>query len=116
MEDFMNTLVNVLSIIGVSLCILYVTAEAFAAIYIYRNRRTLVPMFGAKLRSLLGISNDALRNVNQYESTMERLSRLERKVNFIGNHTVFERKQLRKLGILKDEAPAPTNLRQINPS
>jgi len=101
----MNTILNVLSVIGILFCVVYVAAEAFAAIYIYRNRHTIIPRLFAVLRTGLGVADVNMRLANHDATAKERFDRLERKINFIGKHTQFEREELRRRGIL---APAPT--------
>jgi hypothetical protein len=101
--------------IAVIVVALYVAAEVGAAIYIFRNRATVLPQIGRTLRHLLGLDQDALRAA-RIEAVAERNGR---KLNYIANHVKFEREQLRKMGLLKDAVPkerdAQANVRQINP-
>lgn len=68
-----------------------VTAEVVVGIILYRNRRLILKLLHEY------ISSDIL----------VKLAQIERKVNYIGNHTRFEREQLRKMGVLKDPPPPP---------
>lgn len=77
------------------LAILFVAAEFAAAVILYRRRHEI----GPRLRELLGIN--ALNN--RVAENAVQLGRLDRKVNYVGRHVKFERDQLRRMGILKDE-------------
>lgn len=83
----------------------YVAIEIATAIYIYRNRRTLVPRIRSLLRSILGLDVDRV-------AVDSALDVLHRKVNYIGRHTQFERQQLRQMGILKDDNVLPLRRQQ----
>src|ERR1051326_4348550 len=83
----MELLYTIASVMVIAL----ISVELIAAVILYRNRHTI----GGRLRHLLGLDVDAMRNVGSF-------NRLERKVNYIGRHTKFERQELRRLGILKD--------------
>lgn len=73
------------------LVILLISSEIVAGVIIYRNRHRIGPI----LRHLLGLDTDSIRNISSHMS-------LERKINYIGRHTKFERQELRRLGILKE--------------
>lgn len=79
---------NILTQIALVIVALYVFAEVCAGIYIYRNRT----VFLARLRNLF-----------RGKEERETMERIERKINYIGRHVKFEREQLRKLGILREE-------------
>ena len=114
----MDTIFTILGFIALA----YVGVEVATAIYIFRNRRTLVPRIFAALRNNLGLSADAMRAVdNQYrlaqniaahdELAAANFARLEAKINYIGRHTKFEREELRRRGILTTPAQINTSNR-----
>jgi hypothetical protein len=109
MEVFMNTIFTILGFIALG----YVGIEVATAIYIYRNRRTLLPRFFAVLRTGLGVSDVNMSLRNHDARAAERFDKIDRRLNYLCNHTKFEREQLRKLGIL--EYPTPTAPRSVNP-
>jgi hypothetical protein len=106
MEVFMNTFLTFLGLVIVG-------TELTTAVYIYLNRRTLVPRFFAVLRTGLGVSDVNMSLRNHDARAAERFDKIDRRLNYLCNHTKFEREQLRKLGIL--EYPAPTAPRSVNP-
>jgi hypothetical protein len=108
MEDIMETLTNIALVIVIG----YVFAEICAGVYIYRNRRTVLPRISYTLRSLLGLTLDESANHDRFVMTAEKINRIERKLNYIGRHVNFEREQLRKMGILKDQVKTERQITQ----
>jgi hypothetical protein len=106
----MEMLLNALALLGGILVGAFIVGEMAAAVYIYRNRATLLP----RIRQFFGSDTQhaTLVRVNELNDTLQRL---ERKVNYIGRHTQFERQTLRRMGILKEEGSS-TALRGANPN
>jgi hypothetical protein len=95
----MNTIFQ----IAVILIAAYVLVEVGTAIYIYRNRDWAIPRIRYNLRNILGLDRDLAISIDNERHVNAKLEKLERKINYIGNHTKFERDQLRRMGILRDD-------------
>jgi len=105
---------EILTTIALVLFSLFIAGEVFAAIYIFRNRFAV----RRQIRSFLGL--DYLEsNLNALTSNLnagrEEHGKILRRLNYVANHTKFERDQLRKMGILKDVTPATPQERQASP-
>ena len=94
----METLYTIASI----LVICMVSAELFAGFIIYRNRATIFP----RIRHLLGLDVDAMRAVQKNTDVHIKLNEIFRRVNYTARHTKFEREELRRRGILRDQPQA----------
>jgi hypothetical protein len=95
----MNTIFQ----IAVILIATYVVVEVATLVYILRYRSTAVPRIRYALRSLLGLDRDRSNAQDQERCVSSRLDLLDKKINYVGRHIKFEREQLRRMGILKDE-------------
>jgi len=97
----MNTLFQ----IAVIVIACWMVIEVATAVYIYRNRATLIPRIRTGLRHLLGLDSDRFVAQTEREAMV-------RKINYIGRHVQFERQELRKLGVLTDDikTSSPANV------
>lgn len=95
----METLYTVASIAF----LVFITAEVVSGIILYRNRAKFAPRIRQSVRQLLGIDTIEARLTSHDRFADETLSRIERKINYIGRHTKFERDQLRAMGVLQTD-------------
>lgn len=94
-----------------------VTTELVAGVIIYRNRATVLPALRHFVRQLTGLDLLEARLQQHDNFAKENFARLERKINYIGRHTKFEREQLRKLGyIVPDESANLAGQERLNPA
>lgn len=92
---------DILFVIASVAVTLFVVGEIAAVIYILRNCSTV----SIRLRKFLGLELDFNYHASTASVLAERLETIDRKINYIGRHTKFERAQLRKMGLLKEVQP-----------
>lgn len=92
----METLMNVVAVVVA----LYVVSELAAALYIYRNRRTMVPRLQSAVRRFLGLDVDFNHNATAVSELAQLTDTLNRKVTILGRWAKQERQVMIKRGIV----------------